>query len=178
MHVGPEVLVAVVWSFQCCVGSFPQSYLGLPLSCDKLKLDDFAPLIAKVDRYLAGWTGQCSSTLSSTPSPPMPWLPCGSLMRCSLCSTSSGGRSCGNVTDRASGAQCVVAWERVYRSKVEGRLGVRALEVQNVCLLLKLLHRLHLRVSSRWASWAWGQLGGRSLLAHDCPRGGGALACP
>ncbi|KAI4993793.1 hypothetical protein ZWY2020_008106 [Hordeum vulgare] len=103
----------------------------------------------------------------------MPWLPCGSLMRRSLCSTSSGGRSCGNVTDRASGAQCVVAWERVYRSKAEGRLGVRALEVERR-LLLKLLPFTLGVVEVGFVGL--GQVG--ALLAHDCPPGGGALACP
>ncbi|CAD6332810.1 unnamed protein product [Miscanthus lutarioriparius] len=38
----------------CLRGSFPQTYLGLPLSNTKLQLSAFAPLIAKVDRYLAG----------------------------------------------------------------------------------------------------------------------------
>jgi hypothetical protein len=37
------------------VEGFPQTYLGLPLSCDKLALDAFSPLIAKADRYLSGW---------------------------------------------------------------------------------------------------------------------------
>lgn len=51
------------------------------------------------------------------------------------------------------------------RSKAEGGLGVRALAVHNDCLLLKLLHQLHFAPPSRWASWVWSQLGGRSLLA-------------
>ncbi|WVZ62021.1 hypothetical protein U9M48_011816 [Paspalum notatum var. saurae] len=47
---------------QCCVEvlgckreSFPQTYLGLPLSNSKLRLSAFSPLIAKADKYLAGW---------------------------------------------------------------------------------------------------------------------------
>jgi hypothetical protein len=38
----------------CREGLFPQTYLGLPLSNVKLPLSTFAPLIAKVDRYLVG----------------------------------------------------------------------------------------------------------------------------
>ena len=34
----------------CCIGSFPQIYLGLPLSNHKLTMDDFLPLIAKAER--------------------------------------------------------------------------------------------------------------------------------
>jgi hypothetical protein len=39
----------------CREEGFPQTYLGLPLSHCKLKLSTFAPYIAKIDRYLAGW---------------------------------------------------------------------------------------------------------------------------
>ncbi|KAE8788298.1 hypothetical protein D1007_37695 [Hordeum vulgare] len=61
MHVDPGVLATVVRYFQSSVGSFPRSYLGLPLSCDKLRPNDFAPLISKVDRYLAGWRARLLS---------------------------------------------------------------------------------------------------------------------
>lgn len=48
-----------VESFQavpgCRIGGFPQTYLGLPLSSEKLLLSAFAPLIAKSDRYLSRW---------------------------------------------------------------------------------------------------------------------------
>ncbi|KAI5020887.1 hypothetical protein ZWY2020_059537 [Hordeum vulgare] len=57
-----------------------------------------------------------------------------------------------NVAERASGAQCLVAWERVCRSKAEGGLGVRDLVTQNNCLLLKMVHRLHATPPSRWAA--------------------------
>ncbi|KAE8787115.1 hypothetical protein D1007_38992 [Hordeum vulgare] len=56
LHVEP-VVAAVLRSFQFSVGSFPQYYVGLPLSCDKLRLEDFAPLIGKVDRYHSGVEG-------------------------------------------------------------------------------------------------------------------------
>ncbi|KAE8803744.1 retrotransposon unclassified [Hordeum vulgare] len=72
-----------------------------------------------------------------------------------------------NFAHRASGPQCLVACERVCRSKAEGVLGVQPLKVQNDSLLLKLLHRLHDEVLSRWASWVWGQMGSRSLLARS-----------
>jgi hypothetical protein len=39
----------------CQPGSFPQTNLGLPHSNTKLRLSAFALLIAKVDKYLAGW---------------------------------------------------------------------------------------------------------------------------
>lgn len=45
----------------CQVGGFPQVYLGLPLSNQKLTMDDFLPLIGKAERYLPGWRPQLLS---------------------------------------------------------------------------------------------------------------------
>src|SRR5687767_13598569 len=56
-------------------------------------------------------------------------------------------------TDTASGAQCLAAWETACKRK-EGGLGIPQLQVQNSCLLLKLIHRLHHPNGSAWAAWA------------------------
>ena len=48
-------LQRLVRILQCQQASFPQTYLGLPLSNVKLNLSAFAPLISKIDRRLAGW---------------------------------------------------------------------------------------------------------------------------
>jgi hypothetical protein len=55
MHVDRGAFLDMLQVLQCNEGSFPQVYLGLPLSNAKLQLSAFAPLIAKADRYLAGW---------------------------------------------------------------------------------------------------------------------------
>ena len=44
----------------CSIGTFPSTYLGLPLSLLKPKLEDFAPIIKRIDRRLDG----CSTLLS------------------------------------------------------------------------------------------------------------------
>jgi hypothetical protein len=59
----------------------------------------------------------------------------------------------GKVTAQ-SGAQSLVAWEKVCWTKENGGLGIKDLSLMNICLLLKLLHRLHTAVDSAWASWA------------------------
>lgn len=43
-------------SFGTTVSSFPQPYLGLPLSTSKLSVSDCLPLIASVDKHLSGWS--------------------------------------------------------------------------------------------------------------------------
>jgi hypothetical protein len=55
MHVDDDTVAAVRDALGCSLESFPQNYLGLPLSCEKLNLVAFAPLIAKAGRYLSGW---------------------------------------------------------------------------------------------------------------------------
>lgn len=42
----------------CPISSFPQPYLGLPLSPTRLHVSDFSPLVNKSDKYLAGRKGR------------------------------------------------------------------------------------------------------------------------
>lgn len=44
----------------CKIGSLPFTYLGLPLTLSKPKLDDFSPVLKRIDKRLA-----CCSTLLS-----------------------------------------------------------------------------------------------------------------
>jgi hypothetical protein len=62
MHVIRETFQDMLQALQCQEGSFPQVYLGLPLSNVKLWLSTFTPLIAMADRYLAGWKATLLST--------------------------------------------------------------------------------------------------------------------
>jgi hypothetical protein len=88
MHTDGAVLAEIQAALQCRVEGFPQTYLGLPLSADKLRLANFAPLIAKVDRYLSGWralllsleAAWCCSTPCWTLSPLSPWARWSSLL--------------------------------------------------------------------------------------------------
>ena len=57
IHVEPDLASQRAASFGCAVASFPQSYLGLPLSTHKLNLKDLFFIIDKIDRRLAGWRG-------------------------------------------------------------------------------------------------------------------------
>jgi hypothetical protein len=157
MHVDGAVLTEIQAALQCRVEGFPQTY-GLPLSADKLRLADFAPLIAKVDRYLSGWRALLlspggrlvllNSVLDALPTFAMGAmeLPAGvvtALDRLRRAFLWAG-------ADRVTGAKCLVAWDVVCRSKEEGGLGVRSLHTQNCCLLTKLLHRLFANPSESW----------------------------
>jgi hypothetical protein len=150
MHLNAEDTSAIQTVLGCRVEGFPQTYLGLPLSCDKLRMVHFAPLIAKIDKYLSGWISLLLSSggrivllnavLDALPAyamgalelPPALLRAIDALRRAFLW----------NFSGRASGARCLVAWDLVCRPKEIGGLGIRRLEAQNSCLLVKLVHRL------------------------------------
>lgn len=171
MHVAPDVLAGIKDELQCRVEGFPQTYLGLPLSAEKLRLAAFAPLISKADKYLSGWSALLLSSggrlvllnavLDALPTFAMGAmeLPLGvvaaldRLRRAFLWAGS----------DRVSGAQCLVAWDLVCRPKEEGGLGVRSLPEQNACLQIELLHRLHVAPGASWPRWVWDVIGDAPL---------------
>jgi hypothetical protein len=47
-----QALAAV---FGTTISTFPQTYLGLPLSPHKIYVSDCLPLISSYDKYLSGW---------------------------------------------------------------------------------------------------------------------------
>ena len=55
MHTPDHVVAKLKEIFGCRVEGFPQTYLELPLSSEKLHLFAFSPLISKADKYLGGW---------------------------------------------------------------------------------------------------------------------------
>jgi hypothetical protein len=171
MHVTPAVLAGIQDMLQCRLEGFPQTYLGLPLSAEKLRLTAFGPLIAKADRYPSGWRALLLSSggrlvllnaiLDTLPTFSMGALemPLGVIaaldrLRCTFLWAGS---------DRVSGAKCLVAWDLVCRAKEEGVLGVRSLVEQNACLQIKVLHRLHSVTDASWPRWVWTSLDGAPL---------------
>jgi hypothetical protein len=52
-----------------------------------------------------------------------------------------------------TGAHCKVAWDTVCRPTEVGGLAIKELESQNICLLLKFIHKLHIQSKSSWAKW-------------------------
>lgn len=151
MHVPPGALSQFVDILQCKIGSFPQTYLGLPLSNVKLPLPAFAPMIAKVDRYLATWQALLLSTvgrviLISAVLNGVPSYAMGAMLLLPGIIEAIDARRRAFLwvgTDKVSGAKCLVAWETVCQAREDGGLGIKRLDTQNACLLLKLIQHLH-----------------------------------
>jgi len=143
-----------------CVGilgrtrdGFPQPYLGLPLSINKLPLSAFTPYIQKTDKYLCCWQTNLLNTMgravlvnsvldsllvylmSSLQLPPSIIHQLDRKRRAFLWS--------GEKTGASPQSRCLVAWTNVCCPKESGGLGIKDFGTQNICLLLKLIHRLH-----------------------------------
>jgi hypothetical protein len=144
---------------RCQEATFPQTYLGLPLSNVNLPLSAFAPLIAKVDRYLAGWKALLLSTagrmvLMNSMLAGIPTYAMGAMMLPPGVRAVIDARQRAFLwtsTYKASGAKCLVAWEHVCQAKEDGGLGIKRIDTQNSCLLIR---RLHHPEGSAWALWA------------------------
>jgi hypothetical protein len=127
--------------------------LGLPLSLHKLPLSAYNPYIQKTDRYLSTWQAHLLNTMgravlvnlvmdsqlvyfmSSLQLPPTVIKQMDGKRRAFLWPS--------DKTGKASLASCLVAWIKVCNPKDLGGLGIKDIGIQNICLLLKLLHRLH-----------------------------------
>jgi len=121
----------------------------------------FDPHIAKADRYLASWQasllntmgrvvlvnsvldGQLTYLMCTLPLPPGVVKQVDKRRRKFMWSGSQ----------NASASRCLVAWQQVCTTTDLGGLGTKDLATQNICLLLKLIHRLHSVEASAWAKW-------------------------
>lgn len=147
----------------CRREGFPQPYLGLPVSVNKLALSAYDPYIQKTDRYLSSWQAhllnpmgravlvnsvldsQLVYSMSSLQLPPSVIQQMDKKRRAFLWS--------GDKTGKSAPASCLVAWIQVCAPKDHGGLGIKDMGTQNICLLLKLIHKLHCPGSSAWAQW-------------------------
>jgi hypothetical protein len=172
MHTEPEEVALIQTALGCRVEGFPQTYLGLPLSAMKLRLQDFAPLIARIDRYLSGWCAILLTyggriVLLNAVLDALPIFAMGALdLPPALLRIIEGLRRSflWSNADRTSGAKCLVAWKDVCRPKQEGGLGIKSLADKNRCLQMKFVHRLFSDPSAPWPKWFW-QNGGTRRFA-------------
>jgi hypothetical protein len=69
--------------------------------------------------------------------------------------------------DVCHGSKCLVAWENVQARKEDGGLGVKDLELQNRCLLMKFIDKLFSDESVAWKDWLL-----RDAASFDTPSTG------
>ena len=161
MNVNDATAAQMATVLGCTLSSFPQTYLGLPLSPHKLRPSDFQPLISSFDRYLAGWKARLLSTggrivlvnavLGSLPI----YFMSSTLLPKTVRDQLEARRRAFFWTgeDKCTGAKCLVSWERVCQSRDAGGLGIKNMEDMNHCLLMRFVHKLHEAEPLPWKRW-------------------------
>ncbi|GJM98918.1 hypothetical protein PR202_ga15970 [Eleusine coracana subsp. coracana] len=57
------------------------------------------------------------------------------------------------ASNESSVGDCQVAWEKACCDKQDGGLGIKDLHTQNLCLLLKYLHKIVTKEDTPWVRW-------------------------
>ena len=161
MNIDEQHLPLMIATLGCRLEGFPQTYLGLPLSPHKLRLSSFAPHIAKADKYLAGWQAALLNPMgravliNSVLDSQLIYIMSAVLVPNGVVAHIDRRRRSflWNGNDECLGASCLVAWDTVCTPKEDGGLGIKDLKLHNICLLIKLIHRLHSATDSSWAVW-------------------------
>lgn len=145
----------------CDIGYFPFTYMGLPLTLTKPRLEDFAPILKRIDKRLMG----CSTLLSygdklvlikvvftSLPTFFMSTLalPAGILEQINKYLRSCFWRKYG-MKNRGS---ALISWDKVCLPKDRGGLGVLNLAIHNKCLLMKHIHKFF-SSDLHWVNLIW-----------------------
>jgi hypothetical protein len=143
------------------ISSFPQPYIGLPLSPTKLPASAFAPLISPFDCCLSGWRAillssggrlmLCNVVMNNLAT----YYMCSYLLSVGVVESIDKRRHAFFWTgkDSCPGVRCLIAWDKVWLSKPEGGFSVKDLHRQNMCLLLNFIHKLHPLDSFPWKDW-------------------------
>lgn len=134
--------------FGCLVGSFPFTYLGLPLGITKPQVRDYAPLLCRIERRLsasslflsyAGRLQLINSVISSLPTYYLCSLklPVAVIEAIDKYRKDCLWRGC----DFKKKGYNIAAWKLVMKPKDKGGLGIIDLTLQNEALLLKQLDK-------------------------------------
>jgi hypothetical protein len=145
-------------------GSFPFTYLGLPLGLTKPTLEHFLPMVVRVERRLCGiadfldYGGKLLMVKSVLASIPISYMTCLEILVTINEQVIKYMRHClwrKNNSDVQAKGSALVAWKKICRPKAQGGLGVLDLNIQNKALLLKNLHKFYNRQDIPWVQLIW-----------------------
>jgi hypothetical protein len=143
--------LSMATTFGCVVFSFPQTYLGLPLSIYKLRPSNFAPIIHKSDMGLSGWRGRCLPIggclilVNSVLTAMLTHVMAAGLLPAGVVEAIDKRRRAFLWTgeETCHGGNWKVAWTDVCVPKNLGGLGILSIQSQNSALLKIFLTKLH-----------------------------------
>jgi hypothetical protein len=141
------------------------TYLGLPLGTTKSSLQEYTPMLSKIEKRLSGISKHLSyhgrlilvnSVFSALPTfymcslkiPPQVIMQIDIYRKNCLWSE-------GEINRRG---KCLVAWEVATKSKDQGGLGIINIKSQNSALLMKFLDRFYNKAAIPWVSLTWSKL--------------------
>jgi hypothetical protein len=157
--VSNEKLNHLARTFGCATGSFPFTYLGLPMGLSRSKVDDFLPLISKCEKrlsYVSPFLSQ-AGRLELT-NPVLTALP--TYTMCSIALPKAVIKQIDKYkkyclwrgAEENTRKMAKAAWSLVSLPKCEGGLGVLNLQTQNEALLLKHLDKFFNRKDLPWVN--------------------------
>ena len=161
MHVPPLLADSIASTLQCPTSSFPQIYLGLPLTPTWLPTNAFLPIIERCRKFLTGWRAKILSKgdrlilLSAVLDSLLVYFMSVFTIPKSVLKTLDSIRRdfFWAAEETCTGAQCLVAWKNVCKPKKNGGLGLKNLHQQNNCLLMKFAVKALLPEKTPWLDW-------------------------
>jgi hypothetical protein len=146
----------------CLVGCMPFTLLGLPLGTTRPKVEDYLPLLNRIDSRMMGFNTMLSydgrlilvnSVLSSLPTFYLSTfkIPAGVIDQID-CYRKHVLWDSGDINRKGG---CLVTWKKACRSKEQGGLGIIDLKNENSSLLLKFLHKLYNHEGLPWVQITW-----------------------
>jgi len=149
-------------AFGCLIGTFPFTYLGLPMGLTKPQVKDYAPLICRIERRLsassqflsyAGHLQLVNSVLSSLPT----YYMCSLKIPAAVIEIIDKHRkNClWRGSDFRKNGYNLAARNLVQRPKGKGGLGFINLSLQNEALLIKQLDKFYKKENVQWVKLIW-----------------------
>jgi hypothetical protein len=164
INMSSERLAHFASTLNCKAGSFPFTYLGLPLGITKPTLEYFLPMVSRVERRLCGiadflnYGGKLELVKSVLSSLPIFYMCTLEIPVTILEQMVKYMRHClwrkKNQDVQARG-NALISWDKVCKPKNQGGLGVLNLSIQNKALLLKNLDKFYNKHDVPWVNLIW-----------------------
>lgn len=162
INTSAERTLHLAQTFGCAIGSMPFTYLGQPLGTTKPSVQDFSPLISKMEKRLStvrkflsyqGRLTMVNSVFSALPT----FYMCSLLIPPSIIQQIDKFRkhclwSKGDINKRGT---CLAACDLACRPKEERGPGIINMKNQNIAFLMKFLDKFYNHADIPWVKLTW-----------------------
>jgi hypothetical protein len=162
INVPDDEIQLLAMGFGCTVGSFPFTYLGLPMGTTRPGIQDLSPLVCRIERKLTAsmnllaYRGRLQLIqsciqfmpiffLCSLHIPPGILKPINRIIRHGLWGKNEDGK----------GKQSLASREMICKPRSAGGLGIMDFGKQNDALLIKQLHKFYNKAEVPWVQLVW-----------------------